>query len=69
MIPTGKDLWKKPHFVSLYQILKFGAFIYLIDRTAEVIRYVLVLEVEYLGIVMKPELPTDYGYSGVCCQV
>lgn len=38
---------KEPHFVSLYQILKVGAFIYFIDRIAEVIRYVLVLEVEY----------------------
>lgn len=42
--------------LSLYQILKFGAFIYFIDRNAEVIRYVLGLEVEYHTILMKPEL-------------
>lgn len=56
MIPIGKDLRKEPYFVSLYQILKVGAFIYFIDRIAEVIWYVLVLEVEYLGIVMKAKL-------------
>lgn len=50
-------IYKKSYTFSLSnQILKFGAFIYFIDRTAEGIRYVLALEVEYLGIVMKAEL-------------
>lgn len=54
--------------LSLTQIWKVGAFIYFIDRIAEVIRYVLVLEVEYLGIVMKAELSiTDTVVSAVKC--
>lgn len=56
--------------LSLYRILKFGGFIYFIDRTADVIRDVLVLEVEYLGILMKPELSiTDTVVAAVKCTL
>lgn len=46
MIPIGKDLRKEPHFVSLTDFEVWGM-IYFIDRTADMIRDVLVLEVEY----------------------
>lgn len=71
MIPTGKDLRKEPHFVSLSnQILKVGAFIYFFDRNADMVRYVLVLEVEYHSILMKAELSiTDTVVSAVKCSL
>lgn len=45
--------------------------IYLIDRTAEVIWYVLVLEVEYKKKYTgsSDTRASDYGYSCGCCQV
>lgn len=63
--------YEKNHTLSLYQILKVGAFIYFIDRTADMVRDVLVLEVEskkkYTGI--NETRAIDYGYSCGCCQV
>lgn len=43
---TGKDLWKEPHFVFPTDFEVWGM-IYFIDRIADMVRYVLVLEVEY----------------------
>lgn len=44
--------------------------IYFIDRTAEVIRYVFGLEVEYHGMAMKSELSiTDTVVSAVKCSL
>lgn len=63
--------YEKNHTLSLSnQILKVGAFIYFIDRTAEVIRFVLGLEVEYKKKYTgsSESRAIDYGYSCVCCQ-
>lgn len=71
MIPART--YGKSHTLSFSnQILKVGAFIYFIDRIAGVIRYVLVLEVEYKKKYTgsSDTRASDYGYSGsVCCQV
>lgn len=64
--------YEKSHTLSLslYQILKVGAFIYFIDRIAEGIRYVLVLEVEYHSILMKAELSiTDTKVAAINCTL
>lgn len=62
--------YEKSHTLSLYQILKVGAFIYFIDRTAEVVEYVLVLEVEYHSILMKAKLSiTDTVVAAVKCTL
>lgn len=69
MIPIGKDLRKEPHLVFPTDFQVWGM-IYFIDRTADMVRYVLVLEVEYLGIVMKPELSiTDTVVAAVKCSL
>lgn len=62
--------YEKSHTLSLYQILKIGAFNYFVSRNAEVIWYVLVLEVDYLGISVKSELSiTDTVVSAVKCTL